>query len=261
MAIFGYMNLLILSKWIAYDASESGCAPSILIALINMFLMKYPDEPCSVAPFYAGQKGIQTILVLTALVCVPWMLCIKPYILKKEHDQAKYFANTVNQVNSEIRNENYGGEHTVSMEQNSTAEASGAHGDAHVAEFDLGEVIIHQAIHTIEYCLGSISHTASYLRLWALSLAHAQLSEVLWNMVMRIGLQGEKIWGGVSMYIIFAIWATLTVVILLLMEGLSAFLHALRLHWVEFQSKFYSGTGYLFQPFSFEEILNAEDDA
>ncbi|XP_055447020.1 V-type proton ATPase 116 kDa subunit a 4 isoform X1 [Bubalus kerabau] len=246
LSLFGYLVFMIIFKWCSFDVSVSRRAPSILIHFINMFLFNYKDS--SNVPLYQHQQKVQSFFVIMALISVPWMLLIKPFILRANHRKSQLQA-------SRIPEDTTGNTEGDSSGHSASVGARGAQDD-HAQEFNFGDIFVHQAIHTIEYCLGCISNTASYLRLWALSLAHAQLSEVLWTMVMHIGLRTRG-WGGlVGVFIIFAVFAVLTVAILLIMEGLSAFLHALRLHWVEFQNKFYTGAGYKFSPFSFKQILD-----
>ncbi|XP_037573326.1 V-type proton ATPase 116 kDa subunit a 1 isoform X3 [Dermacentor silvarum] len=270
-SIFGYLVIIIFAKWTINFGKDTYCAPSLLITLINMFLFSYPTEPCYQAQFYNGQKGLQSFLVLLAVICIPWILLAKPFYLRHKHKQAlRAGGGHSNALGTATSSAHHGmkdaedGAAANAMPEPPKAVGGGGHGGHgdESGEFNFGDTFINQTIHTIEYCLGSVSHTASYLRLWALSLAHAQLSEVLWNMVLKNGLMPISVVGGFLMYFTFAAWAFLTVAVLLIMEGLSAFLHALRLHWVEFQSKFYKGEGHMFVPFAFDTILEtsgAED--
>lgn len=255
-SLFGYLIILIFYKWAAYNAKNSMHAPSLLIHFISMFLFSYDENAIML---YNGQKGLQCFLVVVAFLCIPWMLVAKPLVLRQQYLQRRHLG-TLNFGG--IRVGNGPTEEDAEIIQHDQLSTHSEEGEEPAVEevFDFGDTVVHQAIHTIEYCLGCISNTASYLRLWALSLAHAQLSEVLWTMVIHLGLNIRILAGSLALFFLFAIFATLTVAILLVMEGLSAFLHAIRLHWVEFQNKFYMGTGFKFLPFSFDNIRDGKFD-
>lgn len=121
-----------------------------------------------------------------------------------------------------------------------------------------GEAFIHQMIETIEFVLGTVSNTASYLRLWALSLAHGQLAETFLNLTFKMVFSAT---GSVGLTIVLAVFLwpvfwSISFAVLMCMDLLECFLHTLRLHWVEFQNKFYKGEGYKFKPFSYVDVLS-----
>ncbi|TYH85904.1 hypothetical protein ES332_D01G005000v1 [Gossypium tomentosum] len=230
-SLFGYLSLLIIVKWC------TGSQADLYHIMIYMFLS--PTDELGDNQLFPYQKTVQLVLLLLALVSVPWMLLPKPFLLKKQHE-----------------NRHQGQSYTqVQSTDDALSEANhDSHGHGH-EEFEFSEVFVHQLIHTIEFVLGAVSNTASYLRLWALSLAHSQLSIVFYEKVLLLA------WGYNNMVILVVgiiIFIFATVSVLLIMETLSAFLHALRLHWVEFQNKFYEGDGYKFYPFSF--ILIDDED-
>merc|ERR1712110_513620 len=119
-------------------------------------------------------------------ISIPWMLLVKPLVLRgriKRREEA-------------IAR----GEHVEDHE---------SHGHGHEDE-GFGAIMIEQIIHTIEYVLGTISNTASYLRLWALSLAHAQLAEVFYEKTILSGMQAGS---GVMVFVTVAMFFGMTIAV------------------------------------------------
>jgi len=256
LAIFGYLVLMILIKWSTDWVGLAKRPPSLLNTLISMFMSPgvYTEE----SRLFPHQETLQLFLLLLALVAVPFLLIPKP-LLAYLDSRTRYASLPPPDAASS-------GLQLPPAEE--AEQAAGAQSEeeeeGEAEEHDLSEVVVHQVIHTIEFVLGSISNTASYLRLWALSLAHAQLSELFWEKVMLgVALKPSGApfpLNGLLTFLAFAIWTMLHLGVIMVMENLSSFLHALRLQWVEFQNKFYHGDGKPFVPFAYARLGQTEED-
>ncbi|KAK5018439.1 H(+)-transporting V0 sector ATPase subunit a [Cryomyces antarcticus] len=265
-SIFGYLVFCIVYKWSVDWYAIGQSPPGLLNMLIYMFLKPGTVEE----ELYSGQAVVQVILLLIAVCCVPILLFLKPFYLRWEHNKARAMgyrgigeSTRVSALDDDDDDEHAGqmngGRDSYGDDEDGAALITQDIGDAEHEEFEFSEVMIHQVIHTIEFCLNCVSHTASYLRLWALSLAHQQLSIVLWTMTLKNAFAQTGAMGVLFVTVMFYMWFFLTIAVLVVMEGTSAMLHSLRLHWVEAMSKHFIGDGVPFEPFSFKILL--EEDA
>jgi V-type H+-transporting ATPase subunit a len=231
-----------------YGGTGDGCQPPNLITtLINIAL-----QPGNCAePMFEGQAALQSNILMVAGISVPWLLLAKPLYLnhleKAKVAEKKAYTEIPDSDSSPLLG-------AISDSDDSVADrhgGGGSHGHGH-GEFNFSEVFIHQSIETIEFVLGMVSNTASYLRLWALSLAHTELAGVFWEKAM---LTTIKMNSPFAIFLGYSVFAMVTTGVLLCMDVLECFLHALRLHWVEFQNKFFSADGVKFAPYSTKEIL------
>ncbi|XP_065049155.1 V-type proton ATPase subunit a1-like isoform X2 [Musa acuminata AAA Group] len=78
-SLFGYLALLIVIKWC------TGSQADLYHVMIYMFLN--PTGDLGENKLFWGQKELQILLLLMAIVAVPWMLFPKPFILRKLHTE------------------------------------------------------------------------------------------------------------------------------------------------------------------------------
>jgi V-type H+-transporting ATPase subunit a len=234
VCFFGWMDFMILYKWVNPMDEPPGIINSLICMAMGPMGVGQEDKFPLWKETADSMSSVQlsTILMNLAMVSVPWLLLPKPFFL--------------------LRGKKQKGGNVAPVEGDAEAQKLDEHDDDHD---DVGEIIIHQVIETIEYVLGTVSHTASYLRIWALSLAHQQLSEVFFTKTISMGLSAPFPLNGFAIYIMFTVWFAITFAVLLGMDVLECFLHTLRLHWVEFDSKFFKADGIAFEPYNIKRSL------
>lgn len=212
------MDLLIILKWVKHF-EYAAVAPPIIPTMINNFLnmggqptAHYSPDPKGINPpvkdfpmyIYdpSTQQAVSQVFLLIAFICVPLMLCVKPCVMGRQagkdhhhdvhhgedHEEQRFLQD--NQESSDQQPKKTSNDLEKEIARVLDEEKADEHAHA------MSELFIHQLIETIEFALGTVSNTASYLRLWALSLAHSQLAEVFYKQTYEfaIGVAG----GGVK---------------------------------------------------------------
>ena len=261
--LFGYMIILIFTKWNTDYSNDYSKAPSIITQLINILIKKgsVDDNPLWGSKSNNGkytQENFHTFIIVVLIILIPIMIFPKPFLEYKKYKRLKRGSNRLHLVGNDDNNvidnnNNINNDLVVHVSQ---IKVEG------LEQKQFIDFFINQIISIIEFVLSTVSNTASYLRLWALSLAHVQLTQVFFEKSLKDNLVDGDFYFGlgfITVFIGYFIFANINFFVLILMDFMECFLHTLRLHWVEFQNKFYKADGYSFIPYSFRYLV--DDDS
>lgn len=129
-------------------------------------------------------------------------------------------------------------------------------GISYLKKESIGALMAEGTIDTFETILSILSNVLSYIRLLALSLVHITLmlaiitmSELITVPTISPGMEIGSLMSAIGLQIFRIVGLIFGNLVVILLEGLLAFINSLRLHFYEFFSKFYTGTGINFYPF------------
>ncbi len=160
-SIFGYLVFAIIFKWSTDWYAAGDPPPSLLNMLIYMFLQPGNIDPGS--RLFGGQAFVQVVLLLAAVSMVPVMLFLKPFYLRYEHNKARAQGyrgigetTAISALEDEDEPQTPGADGQpngrpsfADSDMDGGAVVTQAIGDSEHEEFEFGEVMIHQVIHTI----------------------------------------------------------------------------------------------------------------
>merc|ERR1719499_1305234 len=137
VGFFNYMQFIIIFKW-TKDWVGKPC-PGLITFLVDMVL--HPGEITEENQLFEDgdlQATIQVAFLIAMFISVPWMLFMKPLVLR-QRIKAREARQALHGDEQQLVEEDHGHE-----------------------DEGFGAIMIEQVIHTIEYVLGTISNTASY---------------------------------------------------------------------------------------------------
>jgi len=168
-SFLGYMAGLIIVKWLTNW--EERIPPSIITCLINIFISNESEDNGS---FFENVKmEVTANKVLFGIICFSTvsMMVMRPiYLYTQRYAEASGGM-------QEIQIRPY--EAFIDNEQIKKDE-------------ELQDKCLESILNSIEFGLGLFSSTASYLRLWALSLSHSELSFVFFEMTLGLSFYNES---------------------------------------------------------------------